>query len=230
MDPARAAAQDGAPEGTAIQSGEQTAGRGRFGNAWTSPVGNLYMTTILRPQKPARDCAQVSFVVALALFDALIAAGVDAATITLKWPNDVLVGGRKVAGILLEQEMAKGTDVPAFMLVGTGINIAHAPDGAVAINDVLASPVGVDEFRDAFLSALSGRYEIWGKDGFAPLRDDWLSHAHGVGGPVTARMAEKSLSGTFEGVDENGTLVMRDDHGEIRHISGAAIHFGGANS
>ena len=136
----------------------------------------------------------------------------------------------KVAGILLEQEMAKGTDVPAFMLVGTGINIAHAPDGAVAINDVLASPVGVDDFRDAFLSALSGRYEIWGKDGFAPLRDDWLSHAHGVGGPVTARMAEKSVSGTFEGVDENGTLVMRDDHGEIRHISGAAIHFGGANS
>jgi BirA family transcriptional regulator, biotin operon repressor / biotin---[acetyl-CoA-carboxylase] ligase len=215
MDEARTLAEGGAPEGTIVQAGEQTAGRGRFGNAWTSPKGNLYMTIILRPKKQTRDIAQMSFAVALALADTIVADDVE-----LKWPNDVLVGGKKIAGILLE--MSSNGETPDYLLVGTGINIASGPEGAA----ILGAQKSVDSVRDEFISNLDHWYERWLESGFADIRSAWLARAHGIDDPITVRFADRSLHGIFEGIDEAGNLLLRQNDGHSRAISSGAVHFG----
>lgn len=215
MDEARKLASEGAPEGTIVQAAEQTAGRGRFGNTWTSPRGNLYMTTILRPVRPVKDIAQMSFAVALALADTI-----ENPDVELKWPNDVLAGGKKIAGILLE--MASAGEMADYLLVGTGINIASGPEGAA----IMGAAHSVDAVRDEFISNLDHWYERWLETGFPDIRSAWLARAHGVDQPITVRLAERRLHGVFEGIDEAGNLLLRQNDGKARAISSGAVHFG----
>ncbi len=228
MDEARRLAQlPQTVHGTVVQADEQTGGRGRFGNQWVSPAGNLYMTAILRPRVAARFAAQASFVVAVALADALAGCGADSGRVRLKWPNDVLLDGRKIAGILLEMESRAGGAPPVFMLAGIGVNVAAAPEGRACVHDYAPS-VCVDDMRQALSDALHAWLERWQSEGFAPVRARWLAQAHGVGQTVTARMAQHSETGIFDGVDADGNLLMRLPDGSARIITGAEIHFQGA--
>lgn len=217
MDEARILANTDANEFTVVQAGEQTAGRGRFGNQWSSPTGNLYMTIILRPDMPTRLCAQISFALALALSDTLKGTGAK-----LKWPNDVLIEGKKVAGILLELE-ASEKETPDYMLVGMGVNIISGPEGSAVVTDYL--PTTVDDFRDALLENLAGWYERWLNEPFAVIRSAWLERAQGIGMPVTVRMNDRKLDGHFDGLDQDGNLVLRHDDGSTRIISSGDVHF-----
>jgi BirA family biotin operon repressor/biotin-[acetyl-CoA-carboxylase] ligase len=214
MDEARRMAKDGIAEGAAIQADEQTAGRGRFGNQWSSPAGNLYMTVVFRPHALVRDCAQLSFVVAVALADTI-----KMDQLTLKWPNDVLVDRRKIAGILLEMETGVGA-YPDFMLAGIGVNIASGPPGT-AVYDGRS----VIEVRDALLENLGRWYDIWQKNGFPEVRDAWLARAHGMHAPITVRMADNSLEGVFDGIDDAGNLILLEGGGLRRTIHSGAVHF-----
>ncbi len=218
MDEARALALAGAPEGTMVQADEQTAARGRFGNAWVCQTGNLYMTIVLRPAAPVRDVAQLSFATALALAEA-----VNRPDLTLKWPNDVLAGGRKLAGILLEMESGRG-DKADFLLIGIGVNIVGAPEGRAYVNEY-GLAMTADDVRDGFFAALEKWYGIWAQNGFAPVREAWLKRAHGLGGLVTARMARESVQGHFHGIDANGALMLMQEDGTLRPVASADIHF-----
>lgn len=224
MDEARSLASSGVPEGAVVQAMTQTAGRGRFGNQWSTPTGNLAMTILLRPSRPHGECAQVSFVSAVALAQACDEFGI--AGLQLKWPNDALIEGKKLSGILLEAEAARAGDSPAFLLVGIGVNIMHAPEGCVSLR--MQNPT-IDPilFREALLTRFGQWYDLWQAEGFAPVRAAWVDRAYGLGKPITARLANDKKTGVFVDIDKNGALVMKDDEtGKARMISGGEVHFG----
>ena len=127
-DEAKHLARGGAEEGTLVSAREQTAGRGRRGRGWVSPRGNLYLSLVLRPDCPAGRAAQLGFVAALAVGDALRAILPRIERLTYKWPNDVLIDGRKIAGVLLESETV-GSEKLSFIVVGVGVNLTVSPHG-----------------------------------------------------------------------------------------------------
>ncbi len=213
----RAAA--GAPTGLVIWADRQSAGRGRQGRAWQSPLGNLYCSILLRPEKPAIEVAQLSFAAALAVCEAL--PGVRA--LGCKWPNDVLVGNKKVAGILLESEAA-GSKVAA-LIIGFGINLESHPEGTETPATSLAD-VGIRTTPSAVLGDLCRHfltwYEIWRDQGFAPLRQAWLGRAHALGSEMRVRYGAFETLGRFVDLDASGALVLETSEGR-RHISAGDV-------
>lgn len=212
-------------EGIAVQCLTQTKGRGRRGNEWNSPAGNLYMSVLLRPECPARVAGQLSFVVAVALSAAMDEVLADGHVKTLKWPNDILIDGKKAAGILLESNISK-LGMVDYVVVGTGVNILAAPDGAVCLREVARGPqVPVHPFRDIYLAHLSARYRHWQVAGFADIRAEWLAQAHGLGAAMTARLPDRTEEGGFAGLDEDGALLLRQDD-RILTINAGEVIFG----
>jgi BirA family biotin operon repressor/biotin-[acetyl-CoA-carboxylase] ligase len=192
-----------------VVAATQTAGRGRRGAAWMSAPGNLSATLLLTEPSPPAAAPQLSFVAALALHDAVAACAPPLGpSLKLKWPNDLLLGGAKVAGILIE-----GESDPAFAVaVGIGVNCAHHPDGtAYPATDLAAA--GALVTPDALLAetaaAMTKRLAQWGLgQGFASIRADWLKRAAGLGGDIRVRLPEREFSGRFEGLDETGRLLV----------------------
>lgn len=205
----------------------QTSGRGRRGRAWTDPPGNFAATLVMRPDKGAADAALRSFVAALALADALTQATGRAEAITLKWPNDVLLNGAKVAGILLETAGQGGQMSP--LAVGIGVNLAHAPDAASLLPGALPptsvlSATGAALDPETFLQLLAAAFAEWEQRlttyGFDPLRRAFLDRAARLGEVITARTGRDTLTGTFTDIDAAGALVLTTAQG--RHTVQAA--------
>ena len=205
----------------------QTAARGRRGRPWANPEGNFAATLVMRPTETPDVIALRSFVASLALYDAfaeLTGAGV---AFSLKWPNDVLLNGGKVAGILLESLPGGG------LAIGIGINLIAAPGtaevepGAVAPVSLL-SETGVRVTQEAMLDALASAYarreEAFVTYGFAAIRDGWLAHAARLGDVITARTTNDSHTGTFETVDGQGRLVLNTAQGRMT-IAAADVFF-----
>lgn len=209
-DEAMRLAAAGAPEGTLVWAKEQAAGRGRRGRSWVSPPGNLYLSLLLRPAGPAADAAQLGFAAALAVAEAVESLAPAAAPLTCKWPNDVLMRGRKLAGILLELQSAPAGGL-AWLIVGVGINIAAHPDGTETPAIALAA-AGAAPAPEALLALWAARMETWlaqwRRDGFAPLRAAWLARAHGLGAELRVRLPREEFSGRFAGLDETGRLLV----------------------
>lgn len=193
----------------------QTAGRGRRGRAWTDPPGNFAATLVMRPDEAPDKVALRSFVASLALYDAFVAATGRVQGLALKWPNDVLMNGGKIAGILLESA-GHGGGLSHFA-IGIGVNLKTAPgsgeveQGAFPPVSLLAETgisVAPEEFLD-LLAAAYARYEAqFVTYGFAPIRELWLSRAARLGEVITARTMRDETTGTFETVDEAGNLVL----------------------
>jgi len=225
---ARRLAERGEPGPVWIQADMQTAGRGRRGRAWDSPSGNLAATLFLRPGKPAGDCAQLSFVAALAVSDALTAVS-SAIDVRLKWPNDVLANGKKIAGILLESASA-GRDTPSWLAVGIGVNLARFPDEtefpATSLVALGARAPLAEDFLTVLAAAFAKWYEAWTGRGFAEIRDAWLARAAGLGTRIRARLQNEEIFGVFEGIDEKGALVLRTDMARARVIAAGDVFFG----
>jgi BirA family transcriptional regulator, biotin operon repressor / biotin---[acetyl-CoA-carboxylase] ligase len=203
-----------------ITAKHQTAGRGRRGNQWQTLGGNLSATLLLRPEREPAQCAQLSFVAALAVCD-MLARQAPQAVFALKWPNDVLAEGRKIAGILLESESG-------WLAAGIGINLASHPDDLPAIS--LAALGGkVLEPRDA-LGHLAGAfakwYERWLAEGFAPVREAWLARAFGLGSRLRARLPHEEIEGVFLGLNETGALLLGLPGGSSRAITAGEVFFG----
>jgi BirA family biotin operon repressor/biotin-[acetyl-CoA-carboxylase] ligase len=194
-----------------ITARAQTKGRGRRGNAWISEPGNLFATLLLTAAH--ETAAQLGFAASLAAAD-VIAAYAAPARVSLKWPNDVLLDNRKVAGILLE---ALGRDALA---VGIGINLAHHPEGtetpAISINAATGSAVDPDEALAKLAARFAAWYGTWRSQGFAGLKPHWLKRASGRGGPIRARLADREIKGVFEDLDHDGALLLRNDAGLTR--------------
>lgn len=210
----------------------QTAGRGRRGRPWGMPEGNFAATLLMRPAGTAAEAAHRSFVAALALAEAFVAVGADAADITLKWPNDVLLTGGKVAGILLESQ-GDGRGGVAHLAIGIGVNLASAPareelePGAMPPVS-LKGATGIDVAPEAFLLPLAIAFDRLERQvstyGFAPIRTAWLSRAARLGQVLTARLPDAEVTGTFVDVDDTGNLVLQTPQG-TRRIAAAEIFF-----
>jgi BirA family biotin operon repressor/biotin-[acetyl-CoA-carboxylase] ligase len=215
MDEARTLAASGAPHATVVLADRQDAGRGRSGRIWTSPPGNLHATFILRPGGPPQHAPQLAFVVALA-----VAAAVDGLAgppTALKWPNDIMRGGAKLAGILLEQ-----VDNGA-VLAGIGMNVRHhPPDMPYPVTSLLA--LGCDITPDSVLAAiqraLQAEWTIWRDHGFARVRERWLQRGPALGTTLQVRLGPEMIDGTFTGLREDGALLLQTPSGRRAIVAG----------
>lgn len=228
-DEAKALARSGAAEGTIVWAKRQEAGRGRRGRAWTSPEGNLYTSTVLRPGRSPAEAAQISFVAALAIAETAAAVLPETADIRCKWPNDVLVNGRKLSGILLESEAGPDGGL-AWLVLGVGINLRHSPEGTefpatslVAEGAPAMQPAGLLEI---YAEQLALWYARWLEHGFAPVRSAWMARAKGIGEPVVVRLSDRTLTGTFADLDSDGVLLLdRDDGTGRQRIAAGDVFF-----
>lgn len=218
-------------EPTWIIAEEQTGGRGRRGRPWSSPRGNFYATLMLHPSEPPEVVALRSFAAALALRDACVAlTGLDR-VFTLKWPNDVLLNGGKLAGILLES-IGQGGRM-GHLAIGIGVNLIVAPakdeveEGAVRPVSLLAETglrISPDVFLDALAPAYARREATLQTQGFAPLREAWLAHAARLGEVIRARTGVATREGVFETIDATGALVLRTSDATLA-IPAAEVFF-----
>ena len=220
---ARRLAEQGERGPVWIMALRQTAGRGRRGRSWETLNGNLAATLLLRPENAPGPVGQLSFAAALAVAD--VAAHVaPSAPVTVKWPNDVLVDGKKAAGILLES----GTDASGgWLAVGIGINLAAAPEGtefpATALA-AFAAPPSPDEGLTLLAARFAHWYDGWMSGGFETLRAAWLARAGGLGLPIRARLPNETRHGVFEGIDANGALLL-NEQGRITPIAAGEVFF-----
>ena len=218
----RAAAGEAGP--LWILARRQTAARGRRGRSWAQAEGNFGASFLLRPPG---DLALRSFVAALGLHDAMVALTGRAELFALKWPNDVLLAGGKLAGILLESG-AHGT-----LAIGIGVNLAEAPEpraleaGAVrpaSLRGATGLTVTPEEMLDALAPAVMRWEERLTDEGFAPLRAAWLARAARIGETIVARLPGREVAGRFETVDERGAIVLATAEGRVA-LPAADIHF-----
>jgi BirA family biotin operon repressor/biotin-[acetyl-CoA-carboxylase] ligase len=230
---ARGLARDGAREGTVVLAERQTAGRGRLGRSWFSPAGvNLYMSVVLRPLVPPARAPQLALVAGCAL--AATIAEVAAVRPGLKWPNDVLLSGRKVAGILTE--MDSEADRVAFVVVGVGVNLNVSPedlragvgDTATSVGAAAGRPVHRPSFVARLLAELEERYRRYLARGFGALRDEWESYSSLTGREVAVAGGDGERRGRVTGLDGEGALVLRDPDGAtVRVLAGDVTVVGG---
>lgn len=215
---------------TWITATRQTCARGRRGRPWENPEGNFAATLVL-PAVAPETAALRSFAAALALFDACAAVTGRPEAFALKWPNDVLLNGGKLAGILLESLMARGG--MAGLAIGIGVNLADAP-GAGAVEEGALRPVslagatGARVSPEDFLAELAPAYAGWEAQltafGFAPLRTAWMARAAKLGETITARLPAEEVTGVFREVDAAGYLVLSTSDG-LRRIAAGDVFF-----
>ena len=209
----------------------QTAGRGRRGRDWVDPQGNFAATLVMRQIEPAATLALRSFVASLALYDTMVATTGNSQSFSLKWPNDVLLNGGKLAGILLES-VATG-DQNSHLAVGIGINLENVPKVG-EIESGAVRPVSLVMETGLFitplecLTLLGPAYAKWEHKfstyGFAPIREAWLTRAARLGQVITARTGQQELTGTFDTIDDAGQLILSTAKGR-RAIPAADIYF-----
>jgi BirA family transcriptional regulator, biotin operon repressor / biotin---[acetyl-CoA-carboxylase] ligase len=204
-----------------IRADRQTAGRGRRGRSWESLSGNLAATLLLTPERPQSEWPQLSFAAAIATAD-MAGQFAPAVDIAVKWPNDILANGKKLAGILLER-------AGDSLAIGIGVNLARFPEGtefpATSMVALGAKPPEAEAALTALAGHLAKWYEVWRGQGFTPLRDAWLARAAGLGARIRARLPEAEIQGVFEGIDAGGALLLKEGT-KTRAISAGEVFFG----
>jgi BirA family biotin operon repressor/biotin-[acetyl-CoA-carboxylase] ligase len=197
-----------------FEADEQTDGHGRLGRTWISPTGNLYFSILLRPEAPAADAMQLTFATAIALADVVAAVLPESSRVGCKWPNDVLVDGRKVSGILLESQ-ANSDGLVDSLVVGIGVNIvSHPPPEAVMYEATSLHAEGAGgetaaSLLQRFCPVFLTWYETWRRQGFEPIRAAWLRRAEKLHQPVEVRLDGGSVAGVFVGLDTNGAMLLQ---------------------
>ena len=216
-----------------IAARRQTAGRGRRGRQWGSDSGNLFTSLLLLTQKSPAEAAQLTFAASLAVAD-LLDRYVPPALVTIKWPNDVLLDGRKTSGILIESGPAPSGGL--WLAVGIGVNLSQTPGEterpATCIAEHLAHGVvaapSVDEAAKALAETFGVWLDRWTTLGFQPILDAWIARTPGLHGPCTARLTNETLTGTADGVEADGSLRLKLSDGSLRVISAGDVFFGEA--
>jgi BirA family biotin operon repressor/biotin-[acetyl-CoA-carboxylase] ligase len=209
-----------------VTARQQTAGRGRRGNAWISVPGNLYATLLLCDPAVPENAPQLSFVAALAVFDVIVdRAAALREKLALKWPNDILCGGQKLAGILIESETIA---TQLAVAVGIGVNCMHHPvETAYPATDLAAAGVAVsaEDLFFALSGAMARRLAQWRRGaGFQSIRADWLERAAGMGGEMRVRLPkDREFVGRAEALDERGRLLLRLADGTLQTITAGDV-------
>lgn len=222
-------AEDGAPEGTVVVAGEQTSGRGRHGRQWSSPEGEgLYLTVILRPDIPYDRLWQMAFVASVAVVEAI--RQITGLAPGIKWPNDVLLNGRKVCGILVETSRQGDKAAGRPVVIGMGINVNNSEfppeiaDKATSIMRETGSPVSPRRAEEELLSCLDALYAEYLTDGFTPVLAKWKALDCTSGRRVSVILDGGVIEGTAVDVDQSGNLIVRrDDGSSVRVTAGEVI-------
>lgn len=219
-DDARLLARAGAEEGTVVLASRQTAGRGRLGRSWDSPDGGAYFSAVLRPQMSPAEVASLALAVALGVAEGLETLGAQPA---VKWPNDVLIDGGKVAGVLLE--MAAESDRVDWVVVGVGVNVRRPSDPAeyppaAYLRESVDTPV--PSVVAALLDGVASAYRRWVDGGFALLHREYESRLIMVGSPVRVSGLDGAVraEGVVRGVDEQGRLLVESDGALVSVVAG----------
>jgi BirA family biotin operon repressor/biotin-[acetyl-CoA-carboxylase] ligase len=221
------AAEAGEPEGLAVLARRQTAGRGRGGRGWESPPGNLHLSLLLRPHGPAAQAAQWALLAAVGLAEALAPhLRPGAPPLALKWPNDVLLGGAKLAGILAEAATGPSGEL-TWLALGIGANLAHAPrlpDGRPTSSFATFGvvPPTPEAFAADLLAALDCWRRIRARQGFAPIRTAWLERGPPPDAPVTIG----GMMGRFAGLGEDGSLLLATADGAVHAMVAGEVEAG----
>jgi BirA family biotin operon repressor/biotin-[acetyl-CoA-carboxylase] ligase len=226
---ARRLAESGAPEGTVVVADFQTAGKGRLGRRWEAPPGtSILMSLVLRPDLEPQQAQRLTMICGLGVVDAIKAtSGLDAA---LKWPNDVLVRGEKIGGILTELGLA-GNGLE-FAVVGVGLNVNMRPEvipnplvPATSLSHILGRSVERAPVLCSFLKAVEQRYFAL-RSGYLP-HEEWSALLATLGHTVRVRSSHSEIRGLAEGVDENGALLVRLDDNTLTTVWAGDVTFHG---
>lgn len=221
-------ARGGDPGHLWITARRQLGGRGRRGRAWVSEPGNLYASLLLIDPAPAAALGSLPIAVALALYRAISAEMPFAGNrIAIKWPNDILVDGGKVSGILVEAENLP--DGRQAVVIGCGVNIAHRPDNPLYPSITLAEAGAVTSPEGLFARLLQELAEIlslWDQGrGVAAVVAEWKRHVKGLGAPITVNLPDRSISGVFSAIEDDGLLELRLPTGEVMRIASGDVFF-----
>lgn len=219
---------EGAPEGTAVIAEEQTGGRGRLGRQFYSPkYTGVWMSIILRPKLPPQKAPQLTLITAVAVVQAI--EEVTNLRPQIKWPNDILLNGKKVTGILTE--MQAESDRIDSVIIGIGLNVNQETEDFPEELRTIATSLFIEsgkkvnraELARQLLLKLENLYTLYLKEGFYPIKLLWESYAVSIGKMITARMLHGSLYGKAVGITEDGVLLMEDKEGKIHPIYSADI-------
>ena len=208
----------GAPEGTAVVADVQTAGRGRSGRAWYSEPGSaILLSVLLRPRLPAQRFGTLPLVFGVAVAEAI--ERIAELRPRLKWPNDVWLDGRKVAGVLLTSRIA---GAEGFAVLGVGLNVTAAADelpaGATSLAIAAGHPIDQNSMLDLLLDRLDAAYRSWDAADGRPNLAPWRERAALIGEPVTVEIAGESAAGTLLDIDEDGALLLGQEDGTIQRM------------
>ena len=212
-----------------IAAERQTNGRGRYQRKWISDKGNLFCSRVYSVGNDLKHSSNLSFVAALAVAETLLKF-VSPETIKIKWPNDVLLRGKKVSGILLESFNYRNKN---YIIIGIGINLSHHPEGNLYPATNLLDNISAKSFKlspSGILDILVDRFEtineIYLKEGFTAVREQWLKLSHNIPGEVEVKLFNENFSGRAMGIDLNGSLLVTLPDGTIRNVSAGDVFFG----
>lgn len=219
---ARQMAERGIEEGTVVIAENQTRGKGRMGRSWTTRPGGLWMSVVLKPGIDPMHASSITLLAAVSVTKALRGAGLDA---VIKWPNDVLVNGKKICGILTE--MSAETDVVNFIILGIGVNVNNEMplETATTMKAELGRDVDRVKFTQSLLEVLEEDYLTFKEEGFIPILWSWRRYSDTLGRLVEVTYQDEVIRGTAQDVDEDGSLLVKTGDGSIRKIvSGDCKH------
>lgn len=223
-DYAKQLAKNAYPAGTVVWAHEQTAGRGRQGNTWESYAGNLFMSVILRPKASMAQMGQMSFVVAVAVAKVLEKVVSVQYQIRLKWPNDIFLNGKKLGGILIETETTGVQSVP-WAVVGIGVNVVKAPEGAACLADAKVQKTEAGHLLEEIVKEMNFLLKHWEEKGFDQIREAWLKKAWKIDQEISVRLPKEEIKGVFLGLDAQGSLRLKMPDGKERLINSGEVFF-----
>jgi len=204
---------------------EQTKGRGKNDRKWEAKRGNLFLSICIKPQRQSiNEVAQLSFVTSVALANVLKRISDDNKlnlNINCKWPNDVLIDGKKIAGILLESEIKNGVGTPLTTIIGIGVNVLFSPENVMyPTTNLLNEGIKIDatELMKKLVEEFDVLYYNWLNQKFSNIRNLWLNYAYKLGKEISVKTTNITTNGIFENLDEDGTLIIRKDNGEVIEI------------
>lgn len=223
-------AKESALEGTVVVAEKQSGGRGRLGRRWESPSGGLYTSIILRPPIAPRDAPRMSLMTAVAVAETV--ADYLPHPPSVKWPNDLLVGGKKIAGILAEMDAEM--DRVHFIVIGIGINVNAVMDGlppevrdiATSLREVRGEPLPRVELLQNLYCKLERWYDRFLREGFTPVREAWMRLSDMRGRTVTVKQFDGVVKGAALGIDDDGALLVRLRSGEVERVTGGDVVIG----
>jgi BirA family transcriptional regulator, biotin operon repressor / biotin---[acetyl-CoA-carboxylase] ligase len=216
------------PANFIVVTHNQTSGRGRAGRSWQSLPGNLFCSFALTPAVPPIRMSELSFVIAVSLQEAMASVLSEETEAKIKWPNDILINGAKISGILLEVVNDPAHRIPT-VVVGVGVNVVSRPQSLDRPSTCLLD-LGYRGSAESFFGLLAEMFfsyvTVWEQGGFTPIRQAWLDHAVGLGEEIVIRSGNDQQVGVFEALDETGALLLRLPEGSLRTITAGDVFLG----